>query len=104
MPDATQDEALAPCGRLDGSSVGEVRARLHHLIESGTGPVVVDLAAVDLIDVTGLGMLAAAHRRLEREGRRLVIRGCADHVRRVLAVTRLTRVMHVERVGRRISA
>jgi anti-anti-sigma regulatory factor len=49
-------------------------------------------------------MLAGAHRRLERAGRQLILRGCADHVRRVLAVTRLARVMHVERVPRQVSA
>lgn len=97
-------EALALSGRLDASNVGDVRARVDWLIDTTNDDVVVDLSEVDVIDVTGLGMLAAAHRRLERAGRRLVLRGCVGHVRRVLAVTRLGRVMHVERVLRQVSA
>jgi len=97
-------ETLALTGRVDASSVGEVRASLDRCIAAGADDVVVDMSEVDVIDVTGLGVLAAAHRRLERAGRQLILRGCADHVRRVLAVTRLSRVMHVERVARRVSA
>jgi anti-sigma B factor antagonist len=104
MDDAEQDETLAVRGRLDASSVGDIRAALYGLIDTRRDDVVVDLSQVDLIDATGLGMLAAAHRRLARTGRQLILRGCSDHVRRVLAVTRLTRVMHVERRAARASA
>ena len=104
MHGATESAPLALNGRLDASNVGEARASLNQYIETTADDVVVDLSRVDLIDVTGLGMLAGAHRRLERAGRHLILRGCADHVRRVLAVTRLARVMHVERVPRQVSA
>jgi anti-sigma B factor antagonist len=104
MHGATEHDPLALSGRLDASNVGEARASLNQYIETTADDVVVDLSRVDLIDVTGLGMLAGAHRRLERAGRQLILRGCADHVRRVLAVTRLARVMHVERVPRQVSA
>ena len=104
MHGATGSETLALSGRLDVSCVGEVRASLDRLIDAGADDVVVDMSGVDVIDVTGLGVLAAAHRRLERSGRQLILRGCAGHVRRVLAVTRLSRVMHVERVPRQVSA
>ena len=97
-------DALTLSGRLDGSTVPEVRASLESLIAGGDGDVVVDMTCVELIDAVGLGMLAAAHRRLERAGRHLVLRGCAGHVRRVLAVTGLTRVLHIEPVLRRITA
>jgi anti-sigma B factor antagonist len=97
-------ETLTLNGRLDASSVGEVRAALNRLIDTTGDDIVVEMSQVDVIDATGLGMLAAAHRRLERTGRQLILRGCADHVRRVLAVTGLARVMHVERVLRRIPA
>jgi len=104
MHGARGSETLALSGRLDASSVGEVRACLDRLIDTSADDVVVDMSGVDVIDVTGLGVLAGAHRRLERAGRQLILRGCADHVRRVLAVTRLSRVMHVERVLRHVSA
>jgi anti-sigma B factor antagonist len=104
MHGARGRETLALSGRLDASSVGDVRASIERVIDGGADDVVVDMSGVDVIDVVGLGVLAAAHRRLERAGRHLILRGCADHVRRVLAVTRLSRVMHVERVLRQVSA
>jgi anti-sigma B factor antagonist len=97
-------DPLALGGRLDGSNVSEVRASLEGLIAATDGDVVVDMTRVDVIDAIGLGMLAATHRRLERAGRHLVLRGCAGQVRRVLAVTGLNRVMHVEPVLRRAPA
>ena len=50
-----------------------------------------------IIDAAGLGMLTAAHLRAERAGHRLVLRNCSDEVRRVLAVTHLNRVLHIDR-------
>ena len=104
MQGARGCDPLTVSGRLDGTSVTEVRASLEGLIAATDGDVVVDLTCVDVIDAVGLGMLAAAHRRLERAGRHLVLRGCAGHVRRVLAVTGLNRVLHVEPVLRPVSA
>jgi anti-sigma B factor antagonist len=84
-------------GVLDVRSVGYVRQQLNDLIDSSDGDVVIDLAAVDAVDATGLGLLVAAHRRVERLGRHLVLRHPLPPVVRILAVTRLSRVLHVER-------
>jgi anti-anti-sigma factor len=94
-------KSLRLAGRLDASNVSEVRRRINDVIESEpAGNVVVDLTGVDIVDATGLGVLAAAHVRLQREGRRLVLRGCGVAVRRTLAVTRLLRVLYVEQASR----
>jgi anti-anti-sigma factor len=82
---------------LDVRNVGEVRAMIDQVLETATGDVVVDIGAVDSIDATGLGMLTAAHLRAERAGHHLILQGCRDDVRRVLAVTRLNRVLHLDR-------
>ena len=50
-----------------------------------------------VLDAAGLGMLVAAHRRAGRSGRRLVLRSVPPPVGRVLAMTRLHRVLNVER-------
>ncbi|MDP9444534.1 MAG: STAS domain-containing protein [Actinomycetota bacterium] len=87
-------------GYLDARNVGAVRQSLNELVDITSGTIVVDLSEVELIDATGLGVLAAAHRRLERDGRQLVLRGCTGQIRRVLAMTGLLRVMHVEPAGK----
>jgi anti-sigma B factor antagonist len=84
-------------GHLDVRSVGDVRQELNDLIDATSGDVIVDLGAVDVVDATGLGLLVAAHRRVERLGRSLVLRHPLPPVVRILAVTRLSRVLHVER-------
>ena len=48
-------------------------------------------------------MLTAAHLRAERAGHRLVLRNCSDEMRRILAVTHLNRLFHIDR-GFRLSA
>jgi anti-sigma B factor antagonist len=84
---------------LDVRNVGHVRTVLHQVIDSARGDVVIDLAGLDIIDAAGLGMLTAAHLRAERAGRRLVLRNCSDDVRRVLAVTHLNRLFHIDRLS-----
>ena len=88
---------------LDVRNVGNVRMVLHHAIDQAEGDIAVDLAGLDVIDAAGLGMLTAAHLRAERAGRRLVLRNCSDDMRRILAVTHLNRLFHIDR-GVRLSA
>ncbi len=61
--------------------------------------MVVDLSGVDTVDMTALKVLAVATRRAGRDGHRLTLRGCRPAVRRMLHLTRLIRVLEVERVA-----
>jgi len=82
---------------LDGRNVATVRTTLNAALEAAAGDVVLDMGALQFIDASGLGMLTAAHLRAERGGRRLVLRNCSREIRRVLAVTRLHRVLRLDR-------
>ncbi|WP_084960782.1 STAS domain-containing protein [Thermoactinospora rubra] len=82
--------------RLDAGTVAGVRQRLHEAVDSGDGDLVADLSAVEMIDATGLGVLVGTHRRALGAHRRLVLRNVPPRVMRVLAVTRLNRVLCVE--------
>jgi anti-anti-sigma factor len=87
-------------GRFDVRCTGEVRDSLYRLIvDSSPADVVVDLSAVESVDATALKVLAAATMVMERDGRHLVLRGCSPALRRVLAFTKLRRVMQVERAS-----
>ncbi|MCU1675226.1 MAG: anti-sigma factor antagonist [Frankiales bacterium] len=82
-------------GRLDVHAAADVRLALADAVETGTGDLVIDLAALETLDVTGLGVLVGAHRRADRAGRTLVLRDVRPPVQRVLHLTRLDRVLHV---------
>ena len=91
-------------GILDVRSVGDVRQTLNELIDASDGDVVVDLESVDAVDAAGLGLLVATHRRTQLLGRQLVLWHPLPAVVRILAVTRLHRILHVERIPLPISA
>lgn len=82
-------------GRLDVHVAADARLALATAVEIGSGELVVDLAALDALDATGLGVLVGAHRRAGRAGRTLVLRDVSPPVGRLLFLTRLDRVLRL---------
>jgi anti-anti-sigma factor len=82
-------------GRLDVHAAADVRMALADAVATGEGDLVVDLAFLDAVDATGLGVLVGAHRRAGRAGRTLVLRDVPAPVGRLLFLTRLDRVLRV---------
>ena len=101
---ATEACVVTLGSHLDGRNVAQVRATVNAVLAEATGDVVLDLTHLELIDAAGLGMLTAAHLRAERAGVRLVLKNCSREVRRVLAVTRLNRLLRVDRSVGSLSA
>ena len=87
-------------GRLDVHAAADVRLALAAAVASGDGELVVDLAALEALDATGLGVLVGAHRHAQRAGRTLVLEDVPDPVTRLLFLTRLDRVLHTRRTER----
>lgn len=83
-------------GRLDAAGSAQARQRLHEAVELGTGQFVVDLSEVELVDVTGLGVLIGTHRLASRAGRTMVLRGTRPRVERLLRAIGLDRVLRTE--------
>jgi anti-anti-sigma factor len=84
---------VALAGRLDVSSVADVRLALHAAVDEGCGDLFLDASAVESIDASGLGVLVGAHRRAGRAGRRLVVAAASAPVLRMLHLTKLDRVL-----------
>lgn len=84
--------------RLDATTVPALRDALWLAMDASPGDeVVVDVSAVHVVDGVGLGLLLSAHRACRSSGRRLVLAHPSPALLRLLAVTRLHRVLHVDR-------
>lgn len=95
----TDGPTLLLGGDFDVRSTWEVRTAIYELLEGHDEDVVVDLTDVTTIDVTALKVLAVATRQATREGHHLTLRGCNAAVRRMLHLSRLIRVVEVERAA-----
>lgn len=93
----TEDGSVLLTGRLDVRGAAAARDALHRALAAGDGELVVDLSGVELLDAIGLGVLVDVHRRAKLTDRRLVLRAATPRVARLLAATRLDRVLSVER-------
>jgi len=93
----TDGPTLVLSGDFDVRSTMEVRTAIYEHLEGHDEDVVVDLTDVDSVDVTALKVLAVATREATRSGHHLVLRGCGPAVRRLLHMSRLMRVVELER-------
>jgi len=99
------DSSIAGC--LDVTTAADLRAELIGLLECGADPhadtstdLIIDLSAVESVDMVGVGLLVGIHRQAQRHGRRLVLTGVPPRVMRLLTATRLRRVLAVRDLPR----
>lgn len=95
----TDGPTIVLSGDFDVRSTMEVRTAIYDRLQGYDDDVVLDLSQVDTIDLTALRLLAVATRQASRSGHRLTLRGCGPSVRRMLHLTRLIRLVEVERVA-----
>ena len=82
-------------GVLDMSTVPQVRQHLQQALDTGARFVVLDLAAVRLLDSTALGMIVWLRKELlERDGR-VYVTGARPVVLSVLHFTSVDRLVHL---------
>ncbi|GAB3444651.1 STAS domain-containing protein [Phycicoccus ginsengisoli] len=86
-------QEVAITGRIDVHSVPDVRLLLHEIIDTGCGDVHVRLAAAEIGDATGLGVLVEAYNRARRAGRRLAVVDMTERTGRLLRASRLDRAL-----------
>ena len=81
-------------GALDVSTVGILEAAVDDLLGPGRR-IIIDLADLSICDSTGLGALVRLHRRAERMGARIALRGPRQHVADILTMTGISKVLEV---------
>jgi anti-sigma B factor antagonist len=86
-------QEVTVCGRLDVSSVDQVRLALYDILDRGVGDLLVHLAQAEVHDAAGLGVIVGIHHRARRVGRRLVLVDVSPRLDRLLRASRLHRVL-----------
>lgn len=81
-------------GEVDLVTAPELAAVLDAVIGRGHPTVVLDLAALDFMDASGLSVIASGASSLHPSGGELVIRSVPAQVTRILGITGLTSVVH----------
>lgn len=85
-------------GELDLYNASDLRDRLYPLADGGRPEhVIADLGGVTFLDSTALGVLTGLAKRLRTHGGELVVVTPDPRLRRLLEITGLSGVLHLER-------
>jgi anti-sigma B factor antagonist len=93
VSETSAGQEVTVSGRLDVSSVDQVRAELHDILDRGVGDLLLHLAQAEVHDAAGLGVIVGIHHRARRMGRRLVLVDVSPRLDRLLRASRLHRVL-----------
>jgi anti-sigma B factor antagonist len=80
--------------RLDAYLAPEFKARLVHLVQSGHERIVIDMAALEFIDSSGLGALIAGFKALGGRGK-IVLCGITPHLLSLFQLTHVDKLFHI---------
>jgi len=84
---------VAVTGELDMASAPRLRQELVSLAAMGRRAVVIDLAGVDFLDSTGLGVVLGALKRVRAAGGDLALARAEPQVAKVFDITRLSDII-----------
>ena len=84
---------LEPKGKImGGPDATLLHEKLHECIEKGTKKVIIDLADVDWMNSTGLGILISGLTTLRNNGGELKLANVTEKIQSLLAITKLVTV------------
>ena len=97
---ATHDDGVAVVtvlGEVDVATAPALRQELLRLTTESSAPprLVVDMAGVDFLDSTGLGVLLGGLKRVRAKGGSLVLARAEPHVRKVFEITRVIEILPI---------
>lgn len=87
---------LTVCGEIDLASAPALEGAFRDAERSRPSRIVLDLAALDFIDSTGIHLLIHAQQRADAEGRQLVLTHVPAHTQRLFRLTGLSASLTVE--------
>ena len=92
-PDIT---AMSFTGRLiRGHRWNDIEHVIRERVEHGVRKLVLDFSGLEYIDSSGIGFIAVCVSVIEKAGGRLAVAGAAGHVKELLTMTHLDRVVGI---------
>ncbi len=82
-------------GRLDASTTTRVKGKIDAVVEGKGCNLVIDMGGISFIDSSGLGILIASLRAINKAGGDIKISSLQDQVRSVLELTRLHHLFEI---------
>ena len=86
---------IALSGEADAATADELRASLQEVLDQGASDLVLDLAELELLDSSGLGVLVGVLKRINERQGRMVLRSARGTTRRVFEVSGLDQVFAI---------
>ena len=90
--DTANDTKLVIEGALDALTAPEIRPVFDKVVTDGRKRVTVDIAAVTMIDSSGVGAIVSLFKRIKAEGGHVQVVGAKDQPLAVLKLLKLDRV------------
>lgn len=81
---------VALSGEVDGSAATVLGSAYDAAVRDEPTAVLLDFAAVDYINSTGIALIVSVLAKARSEGRRVVASGLSEHYRRIFDITRLS--------------
>lgn len=82
-------------GRMDSSTVKELKIKIHQIIKAKEAKIVIDLGSVDFIDSSGLGSLVASYRLVSQEGGDVKLASPTPQTQSLLELTRMDKLFDI---------
>lgn len=95
----TQEKTLIAVlsGEIDHHCAGPMRVEIDEKIEQyQPTTLVLDFSGVTFMDSSGIGLIMGRHRSMEEIGGELVILNPPPHIRRVMRISGMERIAHIQ--------
>ena len=83
-------------GEIDIASAPELEQHLHDAESALPGRIVLDLAALDFIDSTGIHLLIHAQQRADSNGHQLILTNVPAQAQRLFSLTKLNSRLNIQ--------